>query len=192
MSTFNAQKARTKYALPMWVDAFVRKTLDLSADEVGGYNLLLWAMWAREDLSLPDDDRKLARIARTTAQTWRRRIRPALEPHFEVSDGVWTSDRLAKEAARVEKRVRAADAMGVDCIRRPSLSMSMRAFLMERDGSRCVYCGSSTGPFEVDHVLPLSKGGESTPENLAIACRPCNRSKGSKTCDEWAGPDETR
>lgn len=100
--SFNAKKARAKYALPMWVDAFVRKTLDLSADEIGGYNLLLWAMWAREDLSLPDDDRKLARIARTSSQTWKRRIRPALEPHFEVADGVWTSDRLGKEAKKTE------------------------------------------------------------------------------------------
>lgn len=103
MAEFNAKKARAKYALPMWVDAFVRKTLELSADEIGAYNLLLWAMWGRETCDLPDEDKKLARIVRSSTTTWRRRIRPTLEPFFEVERGVWSSKRLLEEAEKTER-----------------------------------------------------------------------------------------
>lgn len=110
MTKFNAQKARTKYALPLWVDAFVRDTLDLSADEIGAFNLILWAMWTREACDMPDDDRKLSRVARATPQTWKRRIRPALEPFFEVDGEVWKSRRLLREAAKTEKFLAAQSA----------------------------------------------------------------------------------
>lgn len=102
MSDYNAVKARTKYGVTIWADAFVRDTLDLEGDEIGAYILILFAMWARESCDLPDDDRKLARIARKSKTTWVRRIRPALEPFFEVADGVWISGRLRKEAAKTE------------------------------------------------------------------------------------------
>jgi 5-methylcytosine-specific restriction endonuclease McrA len=48
----------------------------------------------------------------------------------------------------------------------------------------CVYCGG-TEHIEIDHITPLSRGGKHTPENLAPACRPCNRSKGAKLLSEW-------
>lgn len=105
--SFDAAKARTKYAMPVWVDAFVRDTLDLSADEIGAYNLLLWAMWSRESCDLPDDDRKLARVARVTPQTWKRRVRPSLEVFFVIARGTWSSVRLMREAAKTEKFLKA-------------------------------------------------------------------------------------
>ena len=37
-----------------------------------------------------------------------------------------------------------------------------------------------TSPLEFDHVHPESKGGPTVPENIVLACRPCNRAKGSK------------
>jgi hypothetical protein len=48
---------------------------------------------------------------------------------------------------------------------------------------RCEYCLSpaafSTQPFEVDHIIPRSKGGPTVLENLALSCG-CNRYKGDK------------
>ena len=38
---------------------------------------------------------------------------------------------------------------------------------------------------EFDHVVPESKGGPSTPENIVIACRRCNRSKGRKSKSDF-------
>jgi 5-methylcytosine-specific restriction endonuclease McrA len=44
----------------------------------------------------------------------------------------------------------------------------------------CEICGAK-GPIEVDHIEPLSKGGEHGWENMAGLCGPCNRSKGNKS-----------
>ena len=50
--------------------------------------------------------------------------------------------------------------------------------LLARDGRSCGYCGSRATT--VDHVIPMSRGGESTWENTVAACWPCNNKKGSR------------
>lgn len=52
----------------------------------------------------------------------------------------------------------------------------------------CAYCGTTEGPFTLDHVIPRSRGGTSNLTNLVCACDPCNRSKGGLVPEEWAGP----
>ena len=51
-----------------------------------------------------------------------------------------------------------------------------------RDGNRCQYCGHkfSSSELSLDHVIPLSRGGRSTWENVVCACLPCNVKKGNK------------
>jgi 5-methylcytosine-specific restriction endonuclease McrA len=46
-------------------------------------------------------------------------------------------------------------------------------------GGRCVRCGSRKA-LEVDHVVPLARGGSHLPSNIQPLCRPCNRSKGAR------------
>lgn len=54
------------------------------------------------------------------------------------------------------------------------VSLNRRA-VFARDGGRCQYCGA---PAEnLDHVVPRSKGGTHTWENVVAACRPCNARK---------------
>ena len=49
---------------------------------------------------------------------------------------------------------------------------------------KCHYCGARCEEFlEVEHVVPLSKGGSHTASNIVPACMPCNRSKGAKDYD---------
>jgi 5-methylcytosine-specific restriction endonuclease McrA len=48
---------------------------------------------------------------------------------------------------------------------------------------RCVYCGSLNN-LTIDHVLPISRGGKNTWENLVCACYSCNIRKGDKTPQE--------
>jgi hypothetical protein len=71
--------------------------------------------------------------------------------------------------------------------RKKPIPKELRLQVFERDGHRCVYCGCEEGPFQADHVVPESKGGAATVENLACACIPCNRSKGARTPEEWRG-----
>jgi hypothetical protein len=56
------------------------------------------------------------------------------------------------------------------------IGRELKAKVLDRDNTRCVYCGS-TEDLEIDHIIPVSKGGESILENLQVLCRPCNRRK---------------
>ena len=68
-----------------------------------------------------------------------------------------------------------------------SVTHQMKQEVYERDGAVCRYCGDECGPFEVDHIHPVSRGGVCELKNLTVACKSCNRSKGNKTLDEWGG-----
>lgn len=57
-------------------------------------------------------------------------------------------------------------------------AVSRRA-LFARDDHRCQYCGGHAD--SVDHVVPRSRGGRHTWENVAAACRPCNLRKRDRT-----------
>jgi 5-methylcytosine-specific restriction endonuclease McrA len=52
-----------------------------------------------------------------------------------------------------------------------------RRAVFARDDWTCQYCGSRSN-LTVDHVIPRSKGGSSTWENIVASCAPCNRRKG--------------
>lgn len=55
---------------------------------------------------------------------------------------------------------------------------------LEFFGGGCAYCGS-TDELEVEHFIPISKGGGLTPDNTVPACRTCNSDKGGKAPHEW-------
>jgi 5-methylcytosine-specific restriction endonuclease McrA len=52
----------------------------------------------------------------------------------------------------------------------------LRRTVFERDGGRCVECGSNFD-LQYDHVLPVALGGATTLENLQLLCADCNRRK---------------
>ncbi len=58
-----------------------------------------------------------------------------------------------------------------------------RKNVMKRDGFRCQYC-RSTRDLTLDHVIPKSRGGRDSWENLATACTRCNVRKGNRTPEE--------
>jgi len=66
-----------------------------------------------------------------------------------------------------------------------SRAVSRKSILM-RDGHRCQYCTREfvAGKLTLDHVLPKSRSGKNTWENLVTCCFPCNNSKGDKTPEE--------
>lgn len=68
---------------------------------------------------------------------------------------------------------------------RPEVKFS-RHNIYARDGSRCQYCGRRypTAELSLDHVVPLSRGGLTTWENVVCACLRCNVRKGSKSPEE--------
>jgi len=65
------------------------------------------------------------------------------------------------------------------------VSSQLRRIVTERARGCCEYCQSqeiySTQSFSVEHITPVSKNGETTADNLALACQGCNNYKYIKT-----------
>jgi 5-methylcytosine-specific restriction endonuclease McrA len=64
----------------------------------------------------------------------------------------------------------------------------LRYEVLKRDGGRCVLCGNSKKDgvkLHVDHILPRSKGGKDTLDNLQTLCEPCNLGKGNRDNRNW-------
>lgn len=57
-----------------------------------------------------------------------------------------------------------------------AIPYDLRMQVFERDGFACLECGSEED-LSCDHAVPVSKGGETTLENLQTLCRPCNSRK---------------
>jgi 5-methylcytosine-specific restriction endonuclease McrA len=62
--------------------------------------------------------------------------------------------------------------------RREPIPREVRRAVFERDGGKCVECGSSFD-LQYDHLIPVTLGGAPTVENLQLLCAPCNREKGA-------------
>lgn len=62
-----------------------------------------------------------------------------------------------------------------------------RRNIMKRDRHTCQYCGTKSD-LTLDHVLPRSRGGADSWENLVTACNQCNVKKGNRTPDEASMP----
>ncbi|MBA2684056.1 MAG: HNH endonuclease [Gemmatimonadaceae bacterium] len=62
---------------------------------------------------------------------------------------------------------------------RPYIASELRARIYERDGYRCLTCGSIER-LSLDHIIPFSHGGQDTEENLRTLCTPCNSRRGAR------------
>ena len=87
-------------------------------------------------------------------------------------DELWSSESEVVEVpsvVRLKRYVRVPYRRAVPVTRRA---------VFGRDGHRCQYCGE---PAEsLDHVMPRSRGGDHTWENVVACCRPCNIRKGDR------------
>jgi 5-methylcytosine-specific restriction endonuclease McrA len=63
-----------------------------------------------------------------------------------------------------------------------------RRNVFQRDDHRCQYCGTSSEPLSIDHVVPRSRGGADLWENVTTACLACNVRKGNRTPREAGMP----
>ena len=68
---------------------------------------------------------------------------------------------------------------------RALMTASLREGIKKRDGYACKKCGASVKKepnllLEIDHIIPLAKGGKSTESNLQTLCWRCNRHKGAR------------
>ena len=83
----------------------------------------------------------------------------------DQEDGFYLDDEIWNSLCRVE---------------RGKVTNKLRFYVYNRDGNRCVHCGSREN-LEVDHIIPISKGGKTVVSNLQTLCHRCNVEKGAKS-----------
>ena len=68
----------------------------------------------------------------------------------------------------------------------------VREYLLLKWSYRCAYCHQAATPtnhWEIDHIVPRSRGGSNRPSNLVLSCHACNQAKGDQTAEEFGHPE---
>lgn len=107
----------------------------------------------------------------------------------QVLDALVQSGLTAEQLANVIKADMAAEQ---EKAARQIPWAKLRQMAFERDGDCCGYCGTTEGPFEIDHITPRAAGGENVLENVVVACQSCNRAKRDRQGEEWRVLSERR
>lgn len=158
--------------MPINVKGFLVATFNLSAVEVSAFFHLLAYYWQHK--AFPDADDERREVSRLSSRQWAR--------SGSAVCGELERQLFGRKAADqcLSKRDISKDS-------REAIPKSVRSAVIARDGLVCVYCGDQHGPFDLDHRMPWSRGGQNTVDNLAVACQRCNRSKGALTDLEFMG-----
>ncbi len=65
----------------------------------------------------------------------------------------------------------------------------VREYLLTKWKRQCVYCGATSIPLQVEHLVPVARGGSNRVWNLTLACGRCNQRKGIQTASEFGFPE---
>ena len=72
---------------------------------------------------------------------------------------------------------------GIDYRQGPLYQTKLRSFVFSRSNGKCSYCGEQAS--EIDHIVPRSKGGTDSVNNLTAACRACNEKKSNLSLKDF-------
>ena len=91
----------------------------------------------------------------------------------------WAKENPEKAAQKTMKRAAIKKSRTIGCVDYTKI--------LERDGYVCHICGGNVPPEELhfDHIIPLSRGGVHSEENIAVSHAVCNMRKSNKTLDEY-------
>ena len=97
-----------------------------------------------------------------------------------------TEDNIVALIHLLENKLTAAAAAKAQ---RRLMTRKLREYIKTRDNYTCRMCGNSTYVepnllLEIDHIVPVSKGGKTEENNLQTLCWKCNRTKSNKLLSE--------
>ena len=124
---------------------------------------LLFMCW----LLAAEDKFKAGNLPDFQTLAWRLRLDEAKAAAYmdELMDSNFIEDGFMEPGEEPNKR---------------KMTDKLREEIYIRDGRKCKWCGSTLHR-EIDHIIPVSQGGASEPDNLQVLCRSCNRKKRVKT-----------
>ena len=161
---------------------------------------------ARNDISNRLSDRRMYRQNRRSRKTRYRQPRfnnrknkkkgwlpPSLEQKVAVQvneiDHIhryFPIDTIIVETAEFDiQKIKNPDISGIEYQQGTLQGYNIRNYLLEKHGRKCFYCGKAVSGFEVEHMLPKSKGGSNRIDNLTLSCHDCNEKKGTLTAEEF-------
>ena len=75
---------------------------------------------------------------------------------------------------------------GGEWYRRHNIPESTKREVLHRDGCECYLCGRTMldGGLHFDHIIPVSRGGGNSADNIGVACAACNLRKGDRLTDK--------
>lgn len=119
---------------------------------------------------------------RSDMESWEEEQNKQYKAYQDAEERRRIAERIKEKQRRrqLEKEVRqelidSGELFG-DKTKRPPIPREVADAVWRRDGGRCVFCGS-TENLQFDHVIPFSKGGATTLENLQLLCQKCNLDK---------------
>ena len=123
-------------------------------------------------LTLPFDDVNIEELMQTlSSHGFIRRYESEGEKYFQINNWSKHQNPHHKEVASVIPAP--TEHKDTVCDGYIPLSNTIRDRIKTRDGMKCNYCGEIHG-LEIDHIIPVSKGGNSTDDNLQVLCKSCN------------------
>jgi uncharacterized protein YdaU (DUF1376 family) len=157
--------------LPLWTDAFIADTGHLTPPEIGAYVMLLFSAWRSPDCNIPNDDIRLARMARCDTRTWAK-CKAAVMAFWTLENGFYTQKRLTRERNLCYKS-RIAKSKGAEAANEAKRLKSLNL----DDAERCANdLANATQPIttpikeerkeEPKKVLPKEKRGSRLPDDF--------------------------
>lgn len=146
-----------------------------------------WQMTNPEKVRVSErrNDRRPARLAAKAAyKRWRRQTDQAFRDRERERTRrkklrLWRSDPAFRQ--------RMLDAVHRRRGAKGTHSQEDIARIFKMQGGRCCYCRARLGAYEVDHIVPISRGGTNYPNNLQLTCvGACNQEKGARDPLEYA------
>lgn len=93
---------------------------------------------------------------------------------------------ISQELVRFDLQLMENPALsGVEYQQGTLFQYEVREYLLEKWQRTCAYCGKTTLPLEVEHIVPRAKGGTNRISNLTLACQPCNQKKGARDIEDF-------